>query len=139
MGDVMNLGRLLSDTARRLPERAGLVCGERQWSWRQIDDRVNAVVAALKARGFGKGDKLLVQARNSSQFVEIMFSAFKLGAVWVPCNFRLTPPEVAHLAKSSDAAALFADDGFAGHVAAAREAAPALRTVFWIGAAPAGE
>jgi len=138
MGDVANLGRLLSDTARRLPEREALVWGERTWTWGELDRRTNALVAALRRRGFGKGDKLLVQARNSNHFVEIMFAAFKLGAVWVPCNFRLTPPEVAYLAKSSDAVAMFADDSFAQHVAAARAEAPALREVFWIGSAPDG-
>ena len=139
MHDVMNLGRLLSDTARRLPDRAGLVWGDRQWTWRQLDERVNAAVATLKAQGFGKGDKLLVQARNSNQLFESMFVAFKLGAVWVPCNFRLTPPEVAFIAKSSEAVAMIVDDVFAGHVAAARAEAPRLRSVFWIGEAPAGE
>ena len=33
MGDVANLGRLLSDTARRLPDRPGLVWRERPWRW----------------------------------------------------------------------------------------------------------
>jgi len=139
MSDVMNLGRLLSDTARRLPDRPGLIWGEQTWSWRQLDERVNAAVAALKALGFGKGDKLLVQARNSNALVETLFAAFKLGAVWVPCNFRLTPPEVAYLAQSSHAAAFIADDDFGAHVAAARQAAPRLRAVIWIGRAPAGE
>ncbi len=139
MGDVANLGRLLSDTARRLPERTALVWGEREWSWAAIDARVNAAVRSLRADGFGKGDKLLVQARNSNQLFESMFVAFKLGAVWVPCNFRLTPPEVGYLAQSSDAVAMIADDVFAEHVAAARAAAPALRAVYWIGEAPAGE
>jgi len=138
-GDVMNLGRLLSDTARRLPDRIGLVWGERQWSWRELDERVNALVRALEARGLGKGDKILVQAKNSNQLFETMFAAFKLGAVWVPCNFRLTPPEVAYLASSSHAKAMFSDDAFAAHVDASRAAAKGLRQVIVIGRPRAGE
>ena len=67
MGDAMNLGRLLSDVARRLPERQGLVWGAQSWTWAEIDARVNALVAALTARGLSKGDKLLVHARNCNQ------------------------------------------------------------------------
>ncbi len=135
----MNLGRLLSDTARRLPDRTGLVWGERSWGWRQLDDRVNALVQALRKRGLGKGDKILVQAKNSNQLFESMFAAFKLGAVWVPCNFRLTPPEVAYLASSSHARAMIADDSFQAHVDASKAEAKGLERVIVIGSPRAGE
>ena len=92
--DVMNLGRLLSDTARRLPERTALVWRDRRWSWAELDGRVDALVAGLRALGLGKGDRILVQSRNCNQLFESLWAAFKLGAVWVPANFRLTPPEV---------------------------------------------
>ncbi|OAB56261.1 acyl-CoA synthetase [Phormidium willei BDU 130791] len=113
--DAMNLGRLLSDTARRLPDRRGLIWGAQSWSWRELDARVNALVAALKARGLGKGDKLLVHARNCNQLFESQFAAFKLGAVWVPTNVRLTPPEVAYLAENSEAKALIYEAAFPEH------------------------
>ena len=41
-----------------------------------------------------------------------MFSAWMLGAVWVPTNFRLTPPEVAYLAQSSGATVHIFDGAF---------------------------
>ncbi len=115
VADAMNLGRLLSDTARRLPDRPGMVWGARSWTWAELDARVNALVAALKARGLGKGDKLLVHARNCNQLFESQFAAFKLGAVWVPTNVRLTPSEVAYLAAHSEAKALIYEDAFAEH------------------------
>lgn len=133
MGDAMNLGRLLSDTARRLPDRTGLVWGERQWSWRQLDERVNALVAALGARGLGKGDRILVHARNSNQLFESAWAAFKLGAVWVPTNVRLTPPEVAYLGAQSGARAMILESAFPEHAAAVAAASDALETTVVIG------
>ena len=130
---AVNLGRLLSDVARRLPEAPALIWGERQWSWRAFDGRVNALVAALKARGLGKGDRLLVMARNSNQLAESMFAAFKLGGVWVPCNVRLTPPEIAWLGQCSGAKAMLADVGFAAHLEHCRAAVPSLAHVVSIG------
>src|SRR3546814_18836089 len=85
---VMNLGRLLSDTARRLPEHTALVWGDRRWTWGQTAARVDALVAALRDRGLGKGDAILVQAKNSNQMFESLWAAFTLGAIWVPTNYR---------------------------------------------------
>ena len=67
MGNVMNLGRLLSDTARRLPDRTALVWGGQRLNWAETNARVDALVAALLRRGLGKGDPILVQTRNSNQ------------------------------------------------------------------------
>src|SRR3546814_6008861 len=83
---VMNLGRLLSDTARRLPEHTALVWGDRRWTWGQTAARVDALVAALRDRGLGKGDAILVQAKNSNQMFESLWAAFTLGAIGVPAR-----------------------------------------------------
>ena len=48
--------------------------------------------------------------------------AFKLGAVWVPTNYRLTPPEIAYLGQSSGAKAFLYDRGFGEHVDAVKAA-----------------
>ena len=44
-----------------------------------------------------------------------MFSAFRLGAVWVPTNFRLMPDEVAYLASASAAKAFLCHGDFPDH------------------------
>ena len=139
MGNVMNLGRLLSDTARRLPDAPSLVWGERSWTWGQTAARVDALVAALRRRGFGKGDAILVQAKNSNQMFESLWAAFTLGAIWVPTNYRLTPPEVAYIATSSGAKAMLYDDSFPQHADAVRAASGALRLTVAIGKARADD
>ncbi|MEO1192512.1 MAG: acyl-CoA synthetase [Pseudomonadota bacterium] len=135
-GGAVNLGILLSQTARRLPDQMALIWGDQRWTWRQLDERVNALVASLKAQGLGKGDRLLVLGKNSNHLLESMFAAFKLGAVWVPCNSRLTPPEIAYLGQSSGAVAMLADPGFAEHVAHCRETVADLRLFVTFGAEP---
>jgi fatty-acyl-CoA synthase len=139
MGDVMNLGRLLSDVARRLPDRPGLVWRDKTWSWAEIDGRVNALAAALRSLGVGKGDRVLVQSRNSNQMFETSWAVFKAGAVWVPTNYRLTPPEIAWLGQSSGAKVFIYDRGFGEHVDAVKAASPALSHVIAITEPRAGE
>lgn len=135
----MNLGRLLTHTARLYPDHPALIQGEQTWTWTQINARVNAMVSALRALGIKKGDRLLLQSRNSLQSFENSWTAFKLGCVWVPTNFRLTPPEVAYLGASSGAVAMIVEDCFHGHTDAVRLASEALKHVIVIGTPRNGE
>ncbi|WP_375462061.1 acyl-CoA synthetase [uncultured Enterovirga sp.] len=136
---VMNLAHFLRQSGRRFAGEIGLVFGEESWSWGEIDRRVDAMAAALARRGVAKGDRVLVQSRNCNQLFESMFACFRLGAVWVPTNFRQTPGEVAYLAQASGASAMICHADFPDHEAAAREAAPAIRFVVSIGPAAFGE
>ena len=124
---VMNLSHVLRQAARRHPDEIGLVWGERSWSWADLDRRVDAMVAALTRRGVGKGDRVLVQARNCNQLVESMFVCFRLGAVWVPTNFRQTPDDIAYVAVSSGASVMIFGNEFAAHHDTVRAASPAMR------------
>ena len=136
---AMNLAQFLRQTAKRRAGEIALVWGERRWTWAELDRRVDAMAVALAARGIGKGDRVLVQSKNCNQMFESMFACFRLGAVWVPTNFRLTADEVAYLAKASDAAAMICGAEFPDHAAAAKQAAPSIRVTISVGAAPFGD
>jgi len=115
---VMNLGYLLTQNARRHGGRAGFVWGDKSWTWREIDAAVSALAAALAARGIVKGDRILVHSKNCEEMFFSMFAAFRLGAVWVPTNFRLMPDEVAYLATASAAKAFLCHGDFPEHAKA---------------------
>src|SRR5918993_3115943 len=123
---VMNLSHFLRQTARRHGQEIGFVWGDLTLTWGQLDRRVDAMAAALTAKGIAKGDRILVQSKNCHQMFESMFACFRIGAVWVPTNYRQTPGEVAYLAQSSGASAMICHCDFPEYVAAAREAAPAI-------------
>ncbi len=121
---VLNLGDLMTQTAGRLPDLTAFVRGEKSWTWVEQNARVDAFAHALNAAGIEKGDRVLIQARNSNQMFEALFACFKAGAVAVPVNFRLAPPEVAYIAGHSGARAIVHDDVFAEHSARALETMP---------------
>ena len=120
---VMNLAHIVTQNGRRLGDRDGFVWGERAWTWREIDRMVSALAAALAARGINKGDRILVHSKNCTEMFVSMFAAFRLGAVWVPTNFRLMPDEVAYLGTASGAKAFLCHGDFPEHAAAVRGAA----------------
>ncbi|HTN09842.1 MAG TPA: acyl-CoA synthetase [Acetobacteraceae bacterium] len=119
------MAHLLLQTARRFPDRPGLIRGEHVWSWAEIAARVRAAAAGLREAGIAHGDRILVHSRNGHAMFESMWAAWMLGAVWVPTNFRLTPGEVAYLASSSGARAHLFEGAFPAHAEAARETNPA--------------
>ena len=130
---VLNLGDLLTQTARRVPDRPALAWRDQIWDWATFNARVDAFAHALAANGVAKGERVLIQSRNNNAMWEAMWACFKLGAIIVPANFRQTPPEFAHLAQQSIASVLLCDDAFPDHATAARAVTPSLRLVVWIG------
>ncbi|MGH7041823.1 MAG: acyl-CoA synthetase [Acetobacteraceae bacterium] len=128
-----NLASLLDQTAARFPDRPALIWRDRTMTWAVFAARVQAAAAGLVAHGVAPGDRVLLHSRNSIALLETMWATWRAGAVWVPTNFRLTPPEVAYLAESSGATAHIFDPAFPEHAQAARAANPALRLEVWLG------
>lgn len=50
---------------------------------------MSALAAVLAEHGIGYGDRVVVQSKNSNLMLESMDACFRIGAVWVPTNFRL--------------------------------------------------
>ena len=124
---VINLAQLLVQTARLHPERTGLVRSDARWSWREIDARTSAMAHALSDLGVRPGDRILSHSRNILQTFELGWVAWRMGCVWVPTNFRLTPNEVAYLGESSGATVMIYEAGFEAHADAVQASSPALR------------
>lgn len=93
----MRVGRLLTGSAERDPDRAALIYDDRPISFAELDERSNRFANALLADGIGPGDRVGVFTKNRPEWVEVFFATAKLGAVLVPINFRLAAREVAHI------------------------------------------
>jgi len=88
----------------------------RRLTYAELDERADRAAHAL-ADGFGvgAGDRVAVLAQNRLEQVELYFAVAKLGAVLVPVNWRLTPPEVGYvLADSAPRVMLFGQELQAG-------------------------
>ena len=136
---VMNLAHIATQNARRLPKHPAFIWGEKMLDWAEIDAQVSALAAGLQARGIGKGDRLLVHSKNCDAMFVSMFATFRLGAVWVPTNFRLLPDEVAYLATASGAKGFLCHGDFPEHAAAVAAASPAPEFIWRIGEGALGE
>ncbi|MEO6792246.1 MAG: fatty-acid--CoA ligase FadD5 [Mycobacterium sp.] len=82
-------------------------------TWAQLRDRVAALADALSRRGIISGDRVMILMLNRTEFVEAMLAANTLGAIAVPVNFRLTPPEIAYLVTNCEARVLITEPALA--------------------------
>ena len=108
----MNLGGLVARNKRSASKKEGVIYGDKRYTWSEVDDRVNTIANALIANGVKKGDKVAMWMFNSDYFVFAFYGIVKTGAVAVPVNFRLTPPEAEYIFDNCDAVAILADDMF---------------------------
>ncbi len=129
-----NLAHFLTRNARRLPNHPALIHDELTLTWHQLDKRVSALAAAMLERfKVQPGDRVLLQSANNVQIVEIMLACWRIGAVWVPSNFRQRPDEVAYLAEKTQASLMFCEADFPEHADTCKAATNSLQHVVCIG------
>ncbi|WP_203530634.1 long-chain fatty acid--CoA ligase [Thermaerobacter sp. PB12/4term] len=115
------VGDLLARAALLYPDKVAVVDGPRRFTYRDLNRRVNALANALAGLGVRKGDRVAILMPNRCEFLEVLFAAAKLGAIAVPINLRLAPPEVQFILSDSGACVLFYDallEPLARHAAA---------------------
>ena len=116
------------------PNTAALRFLGKTTSWGELDRRVNALADALSRRGVGFGDRVMILMLNRPEFIESVLAANTLGAIAVPVNFRLTPPEISYLVANCDAHLVITEPVLAAVATGVRALAPALQTVVVAGA-----
>ncbi len=102
-------------------------------TWGDLDRRVTALAGALSRRGVGFGDRVLILMLNRTEFIESFLAANKLGAIAVPVNFRMTPPEIAFLVNDCQARVVITEAVLANVASAVRSIDPNLETVIVAG------
>jgi len=102
-------------------------------TWGELDRRVTALAGALSRRGVGFGDRVLILMLNRTEFVESFLAANKLGAIAVPVNFRMTPPEIAFLVSDCQARVVITEAVLANVATAVRALDSTLQTVIVAG------
>ncbi|MEU6016370.1 AMP-binding protein [Streptomyces sp. NPDC047515] len=93
----MNLGIYLTRSARYWPQTSALVCGDRSWSFADLDQATSRLASALTARGLRPGDAVASLAWNCGELVEVEFALYKAGLTRAPINARLGRGEIEHI------------------------------------------
>lgn len=94
--------------ARKTPHRTALIHEDHATTYAQLHDRVNRLAHLLRQRGIRRGDRVAYLGPNHPAYLETLFAAGTIGAVFVPLNTRLTAPELRHQLNDSGTSLLIA-------------------------------
>jgi non-ribosomal peptide synthetase component E (peptide arylation enzyme) len=96
------MGEFLRRNADRFPDRTAVVYGDRRYTYREFNTRVNRLANALLTLGLKKGQRVGIFAHNSDRCVEAALAVAKIGCVFIPVNFRLVGHEVEYILNFSE-------------------------------------
>jgi 2-oxoisovalerate dehydrogenase E1 component len=113
---VYNLALTLDRNADRAPDADALVFRDRRLSHRELLARVNALAAALREDGVGKGDIVALLMGNRPEFIEAALAANRLGAAFLPLNVRLAEPELDYILGHAGVRLVVAEEAYADSV-----------------------
>ncbi|HWT10678.1 MAG TPA: AMP-binding protein, partial [Roseomonas sp.] len=100
---MLNLSAFVAFHARQRPEALAIVYGSQRVSYAALQKRTEALSALLAARGVQAGQVVAAFMKNSAAFVELAIATSRIGAVFLPINFRLAREEVAYILDNAGA------------------------------------
>jgi fatty-acyl-CoA synthase len=104
---------LLQRTAYIYPNKTAVVHGERRYSYREFEERVNRLASRLRADGLRKDERVAFLCPNIPPMLEAHFAVPAAGGVLVAINTRLSSGEIDYILHHSGATFLFVDDELA--------------------------
>jgi long-chain acyl-CoA synthetase len=112
-----NLAQILETAAAAHGDRPALVWDGRETSFAELDRGAAGIAELLRMRGIEAGDRVGLLLPNGPDFVAAYHGALRAGAVVVPLNTLLAPPEIADRLAASGAQLSIAAGPLAGAAA----------------------
>jgi fatty-acyl-CoA synthase len=102
----------LRRSAYVFPDKTAVVHGDRRYSYKEFEERVNRLASRLRDAGFEKGDRIAFLCPNIPPMLEGTFAIPAAGLVMVAINQRLSAEEVEYIVDHSNSKMVFADAEF---------------------------
>jgi fatty-acyl-CoA synthase len=134
-----NLSTVFATLAKTLPDHRVLIWRDREWTYAQMDARVDGVAHYLASVGLGchtererlpghesGQDHVGLYLRNGNEYLESMIGAYRARVAPFNVNYRYVEAELVYLLDNAKARALVYSAEFAPRVAAIRDQLPHL-------------
>ena len=115
MHDASTFPDLFAGVVRARPHHPALVVASETLTYAELDQRSGRMARALLASGAGKGSRIAVLAPDGVLLLTTFYAALRIGALVTPISTLATPPELAHIIRTSDAQYLVAARRFLRH------------------------
>ncbi|MBM7367385.1 class I adenylate-forming enzyme family protein [Gordonia hydrophobica] len=109
--------RALSAWADRRGDLLAVACRDTQLTWRELDSAATrAALELARQHGVGRGDRVAVLGRPTTEWVVTALGVLKLGAVICPLNERSGPVDLAHAVAQTEPTVIVASAALASGV-----------------------
>jgi acyl-CoA synthetase (AMP-forming)/AMP-acid ligase II len=127
--NLQTLTNQCAQHAQQRPDHLAIICEGREVTYAELHRRSNQTANALLAAGLRRGARVAYLGRESEHYFDIALGCAKSGTVLVPINWRLTPREVDHVLRDSNAELLFVERDFRPVADRLQPVLPSLRMV----------
>ncbi|BBZ01760.1 non-ribosomal peptide synthetase [Mycolicibacterium chitae] len=86
MSDAASITELFDAQVERAPEAVALVCGDRQWTYRELDESANRLAHLLADRGARAGATVAMLIPRSAEAILSILAVLKTGAAYLPID-----------------------------------------------------
>ncbi|KAA0547691.1 long-chain fatty acid--CoA ligase [Bacillus sp. BGMRC 2118] len=78
------------------PDKVAIIDGENnnQYTYKELANRAHSFATYLKSKGVTKGDRVALLCPNDICYFDFLFACMKIGAIFVPINWRLSQVEI---------------------------------------------
>jgi len=90
----MNIAWWVKRWSELRPHKTAIIFEGNHISYLELHRQINRTCCWLQSLGIEKGDRVAVMLGNCPEFLELFLACSKLGAIFVPVNFRLAAPEL---------------------------------------------
>ena len=130
----MNTTDFLSIACAICPDRDLIRFEGKRFTFEQINERVNRLANAIAAMGIDKGDRVGFLDVNGNPYVEAYFACAKIGAIFVPMNFRAKSAELAYMITNAEAKLLFVGEQYRAMIDQLIDDVPSVKQRISLGA-----
>jgi len=123
----MNTAEFLQISAMVVPDRTALVAGGTRVTFMEMADRVNRLANWLQSIGAGPDKPVGAMSTNGVEYIETYYAAAKIGATFVPLNYRAKTEELTYMINTSDIHVLFVGERYLDLVATLRPTLTGVR------------
>ncbi|UCF83684.1 MAG: long-chain fatty acid--CoA ligase [Desulfobacteraceae bacterium] len=97
----MNIAWWVERWSELHPDKPAILFEGERINYSELHERSNRTSCWFQSLGLTKGDRVAVMLNNCPEFIELYVACSRLGAIFVPINFRLAGPELEYTLKNS--------------------------------------
>ena len=137
--EIAGLADIVRIHGRQQPDTAAIVHDGRTTTYAELDRAASQVANALIAEGVRPQARVAHLDKSTDQFFELLFGVAKANDVMVSVNWRLAPPEVAHIVNDAEAEILVVGEEYFAVIEKIRGELTTVRKIVTFGQHPEWE